>query len=532
MPSSSARGRTGSRRRSCCCRPASRSRCARRPAHIGGGLHTEELTLPGFRHDVCASVLPLALGSPFFRYARPAGRLGASGARRPRTRSTTGRRSCSSARSTRRSSSSAATAPPTGSWSSRSSRTGTSSRRRCSAGSRRRLAAALRALRAAGLAGARAALGDARSVAESLFETERARAWFAGHCAHSMLPLERRPSAGFGLALAVLGHAVGWPVARGGGSTLADALAERVRELGGTLVTGSPVDELPQRPARAGRRVAARARPSRAAAVCPRVTSAACAATATARAPSRSTGRSTARSPGAPRSAAGPAPSTSAERSTRSRTRSGARGAAAPVERPFVLLVQQSLFDDTRAPAGKHSAWAYCHVPNGSDADHDGADRGTGRALRARLRRAGAGTEHDRPGRAPGAQSQPGRRRPERRRDGPRPALPPADRLVRMRRRSTASSSARPRRHRAAASMACAAIGRLGPRLRLRDDPRRRLGHDLRARHGGRDARAGSRDVRLRSLCEPGRARGRALAARGPAPAARPFAARRARRRR
>src|SRR5512132_159513 len=99
----------------------------------------------------------------------------------------------------------------------------------------------LRAVRAVGpgaLARAtRTALGDARSVVERLFETERARAWFAGHCAHSMLPLERRPSAGFGLALAVLGHAVGWPLARGGSQSLAEVLAGRVRELGGSLVT-------------------------------------------------------------------------------------------------------------------------------------------------------------------------------------------------------------------------------------------------------------------------------------------------------
>ena len=54
-------------------------------------------------------------------------------------------------------------------------------------------------------------------------------------------------------------------------------------------------------------------------------------------------------------------------------------------DRPFVLLAQQSLFDDSRAPAGKHTAWAYCHVPNGSTRGHDRPDRGSGRALRARV---------------------------------------------------------------------------------------------------------------------------------------------------
>jgi phytoene dehydrogenase-like protein len=230
----------------------------------------------------------------------------------------------------------------------------------------------LRAIRAAGFAplalGTRAALGDARSVAQSLFETERARAWFAGHCAHSMLPLERRPSAGFGLALAVLGHAVGWPFARGGSGRFADALAGRVRELGGTLVTGSPVEELPQ-----DRLVLADVTPRELVRL--------------------AHGRLSARyeqrllryrhGPGAFKVdwALDGAIPWRAEECRRagtvhlggtldeiSRSEWGAWSGHV-VERPFVLLVQQSLVDDTRAPAGKHSAWAYCHVPNGSTED-------------------------------------------------------------------------------------------------------------------------------------------------------------------
>jgi phytoene dehydrogenase-like protein len=231
---------------------------------------------------------------------------------------------------------------------------------------------ALRALRAAGAgplaAGARAALGDARSVAESLFETERARAWFAGHCAHSMLPLERRPSAGFGLALAVLGHAAGWPLACGGASTLAAALGDRVRKLGGTVVTSSPVDELPR-----DRLVLADVSPRELVRL------------AHGRLPERYERRLSRyrHGPGAFKvdwALDEPIP-WRAEECRRagtvhlggtlgeiSRSEWGAWSGHA-VERPFVLLVQQSLFDDTRAPAGKHSAWAYCHVPNGSDTD-------------------------------------------------------------------------------------------------------------------------------------------------------------------
>ena len=335
--------------------------------HIGGGLHTEELTLPGFRHDVCASVLPLALGSPFFRslelpveWVHP---------RAPAAHPLDDGTAVVLERSLD------ATVEQLG-------RDGAAYRKlveplvenwdelapallgRIPPPPRR----GLRALRAAGLAGARAALGDARSVAESLFETERARAWFAGHCAHSMLPLERRPSAGFGLALAVLGHAVGWPVARGGASTLADALAERVRELGGTLVTGSPVDELPR-----DRLVLADVSPRELVRL------------AQGRLPEgyERRLRRYRHGPGAFKvdwALDGPIPWRAEEcrwagtvhlggtLDEISRSEWGAWSGHV-VERPFVLLVQQSVFDETRAPAGKHSGWAYCHVPSGSDAD-------------------------------------------------------------------------------------------------------------------------------------------------------------------
>src|SRR5207247_2242414 len=86
---------------------------------------------------------------------------------------------------------------------------------------------------------------DGRSLAESAFETDRARALFAGLAAHSMLPLERRPSAGFGLALAVLGHVAGWGFPRGGAQAIADGLAAEIRRGGGELHVGSPIDELP-----------------------------------------------------------------------------------------------------------------------------------------------------------------------------------------------------------------------------------------------------------------------------------------------
>jgi phytoene dehydrogenase-like protein len=339
--------------------------------HLGGGLHTEELTLPGFLQDVCATVQPLAVGSPFFRTldlpvewvhpAAPAAHPLDDGTAVVLERSLEetveqlGRDGAAYRKLVE---------PLVESW----DELAPALLGRIPSPPRR----ALRALRAAGFgpltAGARAALGDARSVAESLFETERARAWFAGHCAHSMLPLERRPSAGFGLTLTVLAHAVGWPFVRGGSGRFADALAERVRELGGTLVTSSPVDELPQH-----RLVLADVTPRELVRL------------AKGGLPDRYERRLLRyrHGPGAFKvdwALDGPIP-WRAEECRRagtvhlggtldeiSRSEWGAWSGHV-VERPFVLLVQQTLFDDTRAPAGKHSAWAYCHVPNGSATD-------------------------------------------------------------------------------------------------------------------------------------------------------------------
>jgi phytoene dehydrogenase-like protein len=339
--------------------------------HLGGGLHTEELTLPGFLHDICATVQPLAAGSPFFGSldlgvewvhpdapaAHPLDDGTAVVLERgiDETADGLGRDGPAYRRLVE---------PLVEAWDELApvllGRLPPPPRR------------TLRAARAAGLgplaAGARAALGDARSVAASLFETERTRAWFAGHCAHSMLPLERRPSAGFGLALAVLGHAVGWPFVRGGSSRFADALSARVRELGGSLATDSLVDELPQD----GLVLAD---------VVPREL----VRLARGRLPERYERRlrSFRHGPGAFKvdwALDAPIPWSAPECGRAGTVHLGgtldeiaqsewAAWSGRPAVRPFVLLVQQTVFDDTRAPAGKHSAWAYCHVPNGSTFD-------------------------------------------------------------------------------------------------------------------------------------------------------------------
>jgi phytoene dehydrogenase-like protein len=337
---------------------------------VGGGLHSAELTLPGFVHDVCASVLPLAVGSPFFRTleldvewvhpdapaAHPLDDGSAVVLERELDETASGLGSDGAAY--RR-----LVEPLVEGW----DELAPALLGRVPPPARR----GLRAARAVGPRGfataARAALGDARSVAQSWFETDRARAWFAGHCAHSMLPLERRPSAGVGLALAVLGHAVGWPLARGGSQSLAHALTGRVRELGGSIVTGEAVDELP------------------AGLVLADVSPGELVRLARGRLPRRYEQRlrSWRHGPGAFKvdwALDGPIP-WRAEECVRAATvhlggtldeisRSEWDAWSGRVaERPFVLVVQPTLFDPTRAPAGKHVAWAYCHVPNGSDVD-------------------------------------------------------------------------------------------------------------------------------------------------------------------
>jgi phytoene dehydrogenase-like protein len=334
---------------------------------IGGGSRSSELTLPGFVHDVCSAIHPLAVASPFFR-TLPLDRHGLEWIEPP-----------------------AAVAHPlddgTAALAERSlEETGKTldadagayiSLMRPLVEDWPRLEGALfgpRQLPQNPFALARfgaLALRSASGLAASRFRGSRARALLAGMAAHSMLPLENMLTAGFGLGLALLAHTTGWPLPRGGAQKIADALAGHLRTLGGEIVAGTPVrsiDDLP--PARVVMcdlsprpllRIAGHRFP-----------------------------------PGYRRKLLryryglgaykvdwaldGPVP-WRAEECLRAATVHIGGGleeiaqsereawAGTPPARPFVLLVQQSLFDPTRAPAGAHTVWAYCHVPNGSDAD-------------------------------------------------------------------------------------------------------------------------------------------------------------------
>jgi phytoene dehydrogenase-like protein len=328
---------------------------------IGGGVRSLELTLPGFVHDLCSAIHPLGRDSPFFRdlelpvewilppaeaahplddgtavmiersFLETAERLGADRAAYLRLFH-----------------------PVIDAWA------------RLEPSVLGPHPATPRAL-LAGLRIARAGLASADSLADR-FETKEARALLAGHAAHSMLPLEKRPSGGIGLFLIATAHAYGWGFPKGGSQRLANALADRLRELGGELHTGSRVDELPKADVVLADvvphellRIAGDRLPERYAHALRRYRY----------------------GPGAFKldwALDGPIPWAAEECRRAATVHLGgtfeelADSELAPWEgrhpdRPFVLLTQHSPFDDSRAPVGKHTAGAYCHVPNGSTED-------------------------------------------------------------------------------------------------------------------------------------------------------------------
>ena len=215
-------------------------------ATIGGGVRSAELTMPGFVHDVCSAIHPLALSSPFFR-TLPLDQHGLKWLQPP-----------------------IALAHPLDDGS--------------AAVLHRSLEEMVGSLGPDGLAWGElmrplvrdweklaseflqpmlhlprhpvtlarfgvSALLPARTLARFRFRNSPARALFAGNAAHSFLPLETVASAAFGLVLGAAGHAVGWPLPRGGAQSIADALAAHLRELGGEIETNCRIENLAQLPA-------------------------------------------------------------------------------------------------------------------------------------------------------------------------------------------------------------------------------------------------------------------------------------------
>jgi phytoene dehydrogenase-like protein len=328
----------------------------------GGGVRTEELTLPGFAHDVCSAVHPMALASPAFadldvEWVQP---------EVPFAHPLDGGRSVIVERSVN------ATADRLG-------HDGAAYRSLM-----QRIADGAPSIVGAVLGGRSlprptvplvlyAALGirSATALARARFETDAGQAVFGGLAAHSVLPLDRKLTAGFGLLLGLLAHSVGWPIARGGSQAIADSLLAELGAAGGKVETrrrvlgldelGSPDavlldltpaqvlvvagDRLPRRYRRALTRY--RYGPG----VC--------------KVDWALSGPIPWADPEVGRAGTVHVAGTLAEIVEAEADPHAGRHAA----RPYVLLSQPTVADPTRAPAGSHVGWAYCHVPAGSDVD-------------------------------------------------------------------------------------------------------------------------------------------------------------------
>jgi len=328
----------------------------------GGGARSAELTLSGFVHDVCSAVHPLAAGSPFLKtlplerfdldWIQPEIPLAhpfddGSATCLHRDVDLTADSLGGDARAYRK-----LMRPLTRDWEKLSTEF---------------LQPMLHLPRhpfALGRFGIRA-LSPATSLTRLLFKNQPARALFAGIAAHSFLPLESPASSAFGLVLGMAGHAVGWPIPRRGSQSISNALAKYFLELGGKIDTNRRIDNLTQLPRSrvvlfdttvwqfvriAGERLPARYRRRL---------------------------QNFRHAPGIFKidyALSSPIPWKS-EACRRAGTihlggtldevadaeRDVARGKVP--KRPFVLVAQQSLFDETRAPNGKHTLWAYCHAP-------------------------------------------------------------------------------------------------------------------------------------------------------------------------
>lgn len=337
---------------------------------IGGGLRCAELTLPSFTHDTCAAVHPLAVSSPMFR-ALPLALHGLEWVHAPaplahpfdeapaavleRSLSATVRALGRDGEAWR-----GLLEPFVAGWPHLASD----------------ILAPLRVPRHP-LRLARFgfhALRSATGLVRRRFTEEAARVLIAGNAAHAMVPLDRSPTAAFGLTLVCAGHAVGWPIVRGGSQRLADALAGHLRGLGGTIITGAPVDRLEEvEPSgivmfdvtpRQFLRIAGHRLPSRYRRALERFRYGA----GVFKVDWALDGPVPWRDPGCARAGTVHLAGTMAELLLAED--SAFRGEIA--DRPFVLLGQPTIVDPSRAPAGRHIAWAYCHVPHGSRVDITG----------------------------------------------------------------------------------------------------------------------------------------------------------------
>ena len=334
----------------------------------GGAARTLELTLPGFLHDFGSAAYPLAAGSPFFS-SLPLSKHGLEWIHSPCPlahpfddgTATTLERDLGEAESALGDDGRAwrrLMQPFVERWSDLSSE----------------VLRPIHLLSSHPLLLARfglVAFPPAKMLAGIVFRGERAKALFAGLAAHSFLSLDAPMSAAFGVLLGAAAHAVGWPLARSGAQSLTNALCGHLAELGVEIKTSARVDSLADlakfeatlcdvTPRQLARIAANRLSPRYMRRLARyRYGPAAFKVDYALRCPipwktSECLRAATVHLGGSAEEIAASEAATSQGRHS---------------ERPFVLLVQPSLFDSTRAPAGKHTAWAYCHVPNGSEFD-------------------------------------------------------------------------------------------------------------------------------------------------------------------
>jgi phytoene dehydrogenase-like protein len=333
---------------------------------VGGGTRSAELTRPGFVHDVCSAIVPLATASPFFQEL-PLAEHGLELVQpdAPLAHPLDDGTAVMLERSV------AATAAELGPDARAYERLMGPLVERGE-----RLVPLLLQPRPNighpllmgrfGLRALRSAVGLGRR-----FRGDPARALFAGIAAHAVQPLDRFPTASFGLVLGLLGHVYGWPLVRGGSQQIPDALTAHLRSLGGELETGRRIENIDELPAarttlldltpRQVVRLAGHRLPGRYLRALRRYRY----------------------GPGIYKldwALDGPVPWTAQDCARAATVHLGGtleeiaaseeqvwRGVEP--ERPYIILAQQSLFDPSRAPEGKHTLWGYCHVPNGSPVD-------------------------------------------------------------------------------------------------------------------------------------------------------------------
>ncbi len=326
---------------------------------IGGGARSDELTLPGFVHDVCSGIHPMAVCSPCFNlfpladygleWIHPAAPVAhplddGTAVLLERPLETTAAGLGTDGDAWRR-----LFAPYVQAW----------PRLRYDILAPLRLPHDPLLMARFGLHAIRSAV----ALAESEFRGTRAQALFGGLAAHSVMPLDAPVSAAIGLVMGITAHACGWPFPRGGAQRLSDALAGYLRSLGGEIHTESRVTALPE-----------------AGIVMCDVTPRQLLAIAGARFPDEFRRRLERYryGPGVFKvdyALDAPVPWRAPECARAGTLHLGgtldeiAQWEGSFAGRPFVLAAQHTLFDLSRAPAGKHTLWAYCHVPNGSAAD-------------------------------------------------------------------------------------------------------------------------------------------------------------------